>query len=123
MLLLACAAAAMGQTSGGRGVEIKDVDRNADPCTDFYEFANGAWRASNPIPPEMQRWSRRWQAGETSKDKLKGILEEVSAQKGAPVGSVKQQIGDFYSACMDEKAVNAAGPMPTPFLEAIFTAR
>ncbi len=120
MLLLACAAAAMGQTSGGRGVEIKDVDRNADPCTDFYEFANGAWRASNPIPPEMQRWSRRWQAGETSKDKLKGILEEVSAQKGAPVGSVKQQIGDFYSACMDEKAVNAAGITPVrPLLNEI----
>ena len=39
------------------------------------EFANGAWRANNPIPASMTRWSRRWAAGETAKDKLQDILE------------------------------------------------
>ena len=34
-----------------KGIEPADVDRAADPCTDFYAFANGAWRAANPIPP------------------------------------------------------------------------
>ena len=55
-----------------KGIELSDIDRNAEACTDFFEFANGAWRAANPIPPSMVRWSRRWEAGEASKDRLKG---------------------------------------------------
>src|SRR4051812_23994696 len=57
------------------GVELTDIDRGANPCSDLYQFANGAWRKSNPIPASMQRWSRRWQAGEANKKRLKDILE------------------------------------------------
>jgi putative endopeptidase len=56
------------QTTALKGIETADLDRKADPCTDFYEFANGAWRAQHPIPAFMDRWSRRWEAGETNKD-------------------------------------------------------
>src|SRR4051812_45428896 len=60
------------------GVELSDIDRAANPCGDFFEFANGAWRKANPIPSSMQRWSRRWEAGEVNKERLKEILEDVS---------------------------------------------
>ena len=53
-----------------KGVETGDLDRSVEPCTDFFEFANGTWRAQNPIPPSMVRWSRRWAAGESAKDQL-----------------------------------------------------
>jgi hypothetical protein len=36
-----------------RGIETGDLDRSVAPCSDFHEFANGAWRAANPIPPSM----------------------------------------------------------------------
>jgi hypothetical protein len=61
--------------SGQHGVLAGDLDRAADPCTDFYEFSNGTWRKDNPIPASMERWSRRWQAGETAKERLKEILD------------------------------------------------
>ena len=74
-----------------RGVYAEDVNRDAGACTDFYEFANGAWRAKNPIPPAMQRWSRRWASGELAKDQLKAILDEVSAKTSWSPGSVGER--------------------------------
>jgi endothelin-converting enzyme/putative endopeptidase len=96
----------------GKGVETGDMDRSVAPCVDFFEFANGAWRAANPIPPSMVRWSRRWAAGESTKDQLNAILDGVSARTDWPKGSVDQLIGDLYGACMDEARVEAAGLEP-----------
>jgi endothelin-converting enzyme/putative endopeptidase len=93
-------------------VYLDDVDRTADPCTDFYQYANGAWRAKNPIPASMDRWSRRWQAGETNKTRLADILEDVAKRTDWPSRSIEQQIGDFYASCMDERAIDDAGAKP-----------
>ena len=100
------------QSSSLHGIDLTDLDRKADPCNDFYEFANGTWRASHPIPASMTRWSKRWAAGESSKDKLKEILDTAAADKSAPQGSTEQIIGDYYGACMDESRVNARGMEP-----------
>jgi endothelin-converting enzyme/putative endopeptidase len=102
------------------GVYTEDIDRTADPCNDFYEFSNGSWRKANPIPASMTRWSRRWKAGEDSKERLRDILAAVSAKHDWKPGSVEQLIGDFYGACTDEAGVDAAGAKPlAPMLAAI----
>jgi endothelin-converting enzyme/putative endopeptidase len=101
-------------------IHLDDIDRSAKPCDDFYEFANGTWRAHNPIPASMSRWSRRWQAGEEAKTQLKDILEPIAQRKDWPKGSPEQLIGDFYGACMDEAAIDRAGLAPAaPMLAAI----
>ncbi len=77
--LLALASSALAADVPARtGIETGDLDRSVAPCVDFFEFANGAWRAANPIPPSMVRWSRRWAAGETAKDQLNAILDGLS---------------------------------------------
>lgn len=111
VLLLLSVPLALSQTSSLRGIDLSDLDRKAEPCSDFFQFANGTWRANNPIPASMSRWSKRWQAGESSKDKLKEILEVAALEKAAK-GSTEQIIGDYYGACMDESRVNARGMDP-----------
>src|SRR5579864_8855421 len=95
-LLLVGSASLFAQTSSPKGVELGDIDKAADPCTDFFQFANGKWRAENPIPPSMVRWSRRWKAGEDAKEQLKGILDDVSRKTDWPRGSVEELISDYY---------------------------
>ena len=94
------------------GIEEADINRDARPCDDFFEYANGSWRKENPIPEYMDRWSRRWQSGELNKENVRSILDEVSARRDWPAGSAEQLSGDFYGACMDESRVNEAGLAP-----------
>ncbi len=92
------------------GIDVSDIDRKASPCQDFYDFANGTWRANNPIPPSMLIWSKRWAAAESTKDVLRSILEDAAAHAStAPPQSTDRLIGDYYGACMDEKQINAQG--------------
>jgi endothelin-converting enzyme/putative endopeptidase len=95
-----------------RGIYVEDLDRGVDACTNFYDYANGSWRKSNPIPNSMQRWSRRWASGELSKEQLRTILDDLSQRRDWPKGSIDQQITDFYGSCMDEQRINALGMQP-----------
>ncbi len=58
----------------------------------------------------MVMWSRRWAAGEATKDVLHGILEDAAKNAAtAPPKSTDRLIGDYYAACMDQKAIDALG--------------
>ena len=112
------------QTAPQKSIELGDMNRAIDPCTDFFEYANGNWRAQNPIPASMSRWSRRWRSGETIKDDIKVILEEDAQNKSAAKGSTAQLVGDYFGACMDESKANAAGLKPLrPRLQEIDAAK
>src|ERR1700682_5856736 len=95
-----------------KGVFVEDIDKSANACTDFFAYANGAWRAANPIPAEMDRWSRRWEAGEQNKEQLRALLDDVLKKKDWPAGSIDPQISDFYGGCMDAARIDAAGTKP-----------
>jgi len=124
LVLLLCSPVVLAQNGALHGVDITDLDRKADPCTDFFQFANGTWRANNPIPASMTRWSKRWAAGESTKDKLKDILEEAAKEKNATKESIEQVIGDYYGSCVDESRVNARGLAPLrPWMEKIDNAK
>jgi putative endopeptidase len=95
-----------------QGVHTGDLDRHVEACTDFYEYANGTWRSQNPIPARASRWSRRIAAHDGNWHRVQSVLEEVSRKTDWPVGSIEQQVGDHYAACMNETAVDAAALKP-----------
>jgi putative endopeptidase len=89
------------------GLEAASVDRSADPCGDFYQFACGGWLAANQIPADRARWGRFAEIDEKNKATLRGLLEDDA--KGIGTDAVGKKLGDFYAACMDTAAIEKAG--------------
>jgi endothelin-converting enzyme/putative endopeptidase len=91
--------------------DVANIDRSANPCTDFYQYACGSWNQNNPIPADQSRWGRFEALVERNREILRQILEE-SANPGPQRDAVTQKIGDYYAACMDERAIDAKGLAP-----------
>ncbi len=124
MRVVAVAAILLAQEASPKGIEVSDLDRTADPCGDFYAFSSGGWRAAHPIPAGAQRWGRRLAARETNRRQLTALLEDLAATADRPRGSIEQQLGDHFAACMDEAAIERAGVAPVaPLLAEIAAAR
>jgi endothelin-converting enzyme/putative endopeptidase len=118
-LLALCIAATM-PVYAQHGIDANDIKREGAACNDFFDYANGAWRAAHAIPDYMDRWSKRWESGEINKEHVRDILAEVSKKTDWPKGGAEQLSGDFYAACMDEAQVNALGIKPVqPLLDEV----
>ena len=59
-------------------LDIPSMDRTADPCTDFYQFACGGWIARHPAPPDQPRYGRFEELQERNNAILKDILEAAA---------------------------------------------
>ena len=92
-------------------LDVTSIDPSVDPCTDFFAYSCGGWLKKNPIPPDKISWSAAGKLADDNKVLLRGILEEAAAG-GASRDPVKQKIGDYYAACMDEQTVETAGAKP-----------
>ena len=96
-----------------------DLDVNVSACADFNQYANGGWLKKNPIPPAYSNWGVANVLSERNRDMLHAILEKAAKSKAAP-GTIDQKIGDYYTSCMDEAAIEAQGLKPLqPELERI----
>jgi putative endopeptidase len=101
------------------GFDPTALDRGADPCADFYQYACGAWIAANPVPADQSRWGRFDALQERNRDILKQLVE-TAANQTAGRSAIDQKIGDFYAACMDENTINGRGAAPLkPDLDSI----
>ena len=105
------------------GIELSAIDRSADPCVDFFQYACGGWIAANPIPPDRSRWGRFDELQDRNSEILHTVLEAAAAGPDPE----SQKIGDYYASCMDEPAIAAKGIAPLqPLLtkiDAVKTAR
>jgi putative endopeptidase len=99
------------------GVDRPGMDTSVSACQDFYQYANGKWLASNPIPADRTSWGTGSMISEKNLQELHDILEAAAKDTAAPKGSATRLVGDFYRSGMDEALIqtDAAKPLAPEF--------
>jgi putative endopeptidase len=80
----------------GPGFTTSNIDRTADPCVDFYQYACGGWMANNPIPTDQSGWGAFNLLADRNRTILRGILEKASVNNPKR-SAVEQKIGQQYT--------------------------
>jgi endothelin-converting enzyme/putative endopeptidase len=111
--------AASGPEKPLPSIDLSSIDRSADPCTDMYKFACGKFQANHPIPADQSGVDPFWVLYNVDTQELNGILQKAEVG-GAERSPDEQKIGDYFKACKDTDAINAAGLKPIqPLLDKI----
>jgi len=101
---------------GAWGFPLETMDMSVAPGDDFFRYANGAWLANTPIPPERTGTGFSVVMRERNEARIADIIQGLA--KGYPArGTEGQKIRDLYLSYVDEARIEIAGM--TPFGDAL----
>ena len=93
------------------GIDINNLDTSVRPADDFYQYADGGWMKSHPLPAAYARYGSFEQLIEENTTRIKGILDDLQGSSFA-AGTTEQKLNDLYSLAMDNDRRNREGVQP-----------
>lgn len=93
------------------GIDETFLDRSADPCSDFYQFACGTWIAQHPVPAGYVQ-SRFFEADNRDDFYYENVLTDPKLPldpKTADSDLATAEI--FRNTCMNARSTMPAGPV------------
>ena len=104
------------------GINLNDLDTSVDPAHDFDQYANGGWKANNPLPGDKSRYGSFDKLRDEAEKQLQTLFKDIITAEHE-YGSIGQKIADFYNEGMDTLKIEEQGAAPLrPYLEAIASA-
>jgi putative endopeptidase len=93
-----------------KSFDLTAIDKSADPCMDFYQYACGNWMRNNPIPADQVVWVRSFSLLRERNRYL--LWQELDSAAKAPRSPLQRQYGDFFAACMNTDLIDKKGLAP-----------
>ena len=115
-LTLGLATSAAAQTSvipmQSTPLDPANLDRSVSACADFYQFANGGWVKSHPVPPAYSVWGSFAELQENNQNNLLAILRNAASSGNPRASADLRKLGTYYSSCMDSASAERNGSQP-----------
>ena len=93
-----------------KSLDLSAIDKTADPCEDFYQYACGNWVKDNPVPADQTRWARSFSLlGERNRYLLWQLLDQAAK---APKTPLERKYGDYFASCMNTSQIESKGLTP-----------
>lgn len=96
--------------SAQNGFDLNNLDTSAVPTENFFQFANGGWIDSHPVPSTESRWGTFDMLRDENQKRIKNIISDItSAETQFEKGSEKQLIADLYHSAMAVERIEKEG--------------
>ena len=101
------------------GIDQGGMDKSVTPGDDFNAYANGGWMKATMIPADKGAYGIAMILGDETRKHLLALIQETAKNQSGS-NSEARKVGDFYSAFMDEAAIESKGITPLkPLLDRI----